>query len=1129
MPCIDVGCGFDEISQEPFNIKNIDIFSTDLRPSTHTNDYFSSIPGAPLHGYVSQTMASEEDRSKSCHTLLQESFDERLGKVKIHVPAVRNKPLNIKLITRRPTGFIAPIPSSVSDVSTEPGVFRQEQTEHSIRIERFHQEKIGSVVITLPNVPHNSRNSKILHRTPTGFIGPIIDDSYDTIDYSSNQNSSGELNNTYVPFSPYYINTNVEENNLSQENFEDGSNEVVTSENDELPNDISNEPVVNNSSGAIDPQPNATSNNNDNNNNDDNNNNNNDNNNNNVSNDNNGQGQESTNDTGESCESRQNEERFNVNVNIPHLSCKNLWEDMLVEVKLLNRRPIKINKFLNNDTESEEPIVPEQEICKNEMAPLLNEPLHELPNATENIFPVPNEPPIGTENIFCVPKEPQNEADNIFCVSYEPPKEAENIFPVPNELPIGIENIFCVPNEPPKEAENIFCVPNEPPIGSVTSDKLPHQEIPNQTPTGFNVNVNIPHVSCKNLWEDMLVEVKLLNRRPIKINKFLNNDTESEEPIVPEQGICNNEMAPLLNEPTQEPPNEAENIFPVPNEPQNQAENIFCVSQEPPNEAENIFPVPNEPPNETENIFCVSHEPPNEPENIFSGSVIQQSFIERLGEVCLRVPAFRYKPPNFKIVTRIPTGPVSPSGGSLSDEVSNSTNECSVVDHSAVPNPSEFHRINNVGHSEVEYSIIHESFNERIGNVTIRVPTAFNKPPNINLINRTPTGFIRPAIDESSLDSFEFADYAVDSLPENLVTDSKNIGLIVKTKSHQTGLELDDTSGNIIFLVNKLVSIICQEYVIHKESDESRENCADGEKVDQIQKIIIKLSSTSVSTLSDSVESRDVCVDNIDVTIFGTKEETNSHTKPGNNETNKQEVIDNEENSSTPEENDVCTEDASAIIGNTPSGDKDDKGESTIDEEETVCVANRNENGNSPTISPIDKGDFAVQEVCNTPKEEPKSRVENEKNPKINFIVPSTSTKPKLIHRKPTGYIHPEYLKEMDPKPRLRGPARFALQYDEFVVRDYWTKSKPNKKRLPAHQDTPRCSMMVPMAYSSIAPLPATRESPMAATTSMSPGLSRWTLDGAVEDRPTPGLVALAQGNGTFGEKIGWRLMFAFL
>lgn len=48
----------------------------------------------------------------------------------------------------------------------------------------------------------------------------------------------------------------------------------------------------------------------------------------------------------------------------------------------------------------------------------------------------------------------------------------------------------------------------------------------------------------------------------------------------------------------------------------------------------------------------------------------------------------------------------------------------------------------------------------------------------------------------------------------------------------------------------------------------------------------------------------------------------------------------------------------------------------------------------------------------------------------------------------------------------------------------------------PPHQLTPLASMKVPSAYSSMAPLPATRESPRAPITSMSPGRKRWTLSG---------------------------------
>lgn len=56
---------------------------------------------------------------------------------------------------------------------------------------------------------------------------------------------------------------------------------------------------------------------------------------------------------------------------------------------------------------------------------------------------------------------------------------------------------------------------------------------------------------------------------------------------------------------------------------------------------------------------------------------------------------------------------------------------------------------------------------------------------------------------------------------------------------------------------------------------------------------------------------------------------------------------------------------------------------------------------------------------------------------------------------------------------------------------------------------------MVPSAHSSIAPFPATRESPMAPITSISPGLSLCTLVGLTVDLPIPGVVLFAHGNGT--------------
>lgn len=71
-----------------------------------------------------------------------------------------------------------------------------------------------------------------------------------------------------------------------------------------------------------------------------------------------------------------------------------------------------------------------------------------------------------------------------------------------------------------------------------------------------------------------------------------------------------------------------------------------------------------------------------------------------------------------------------------------------------------------------------------------------------------------------------------------------------------------------------------------------------------------------------------------------------------------------------------------------------------------------------------------------------------------------------------------------------------------------------NYDRLPAAQDTPRYSINVPMANSSRAPLPATRLSPMAPTTSMSPGRSLWTFVGLVRLLPRPAEVMFLHGNG---------------
>lgn len=71
-----------------------------------------------------------------------------------------------------------------------------------------------------------------------------------------------------------------------------------------------------------------------------------------------------------------------------------------------------------------------------------------------------------------------------------------------------------------------------------------------------------------------------------------------------------------------------------------------------------------------------------------------------------------------------------------------------------------------------------------------------------------------------------------------------------------------------------------------------------------------------------------------------------------------------------------------------------------------------------------------------------------------------------------------------------------------------------NHGHLPAAQDTPRYSINVPMANSSRAPLPATRLSPMAPTTSMSPGRSLCTFVGRVTLLPRPVEVMFLHGKG---------------
>lgn len=78
---------------------------------------------------------------------------------------------------------------------------------------------------------------------------------------------------------------------------------------------------------------------------------------------------------------------------------------------------------------------------------------------------------------------------------------------------------------------------------------------------------------------------------------------------------------------------------------------------------------------------------------------------------------------------------------------------------------------------------------------------------------------------------------------------------------------------------------------------------------------------------------------------------------------------------------------------------------------------------------------------------------------------------------------------------------------------------------IPAAQDTPRYSIRVPMANSSSAPFPATRLSPMAPTTSMSPGRSLWTFVGRVILLPNPGDVMFLHGNGIDPGNVGCLLM----
>lgn len=78
---------------------------------------------------------------------------------------------------------------------------------------------------------------------------------------------------------------------------------------------------------------------------------------------------------------------------------------------------------------------------------------------------------------------------------------------------------------------------------------------------------------------------------------------------------------------------------------------------------------------------------------------------------------------------------------------------------------------------------------------------------------------------------------------------------------------------------------------------------------------------------------------------------------------------------------------------------------------------------------------------------------------------------------------------------------------------------------IPAAQDTPRYSISVPIANSSRAPLPATRLSPMAPTTSMSPGRSLWTLVGLTALLPSPGDVMFLHGNGIDPGNDGCLLM----
>lgn len=185
-------------------------FSDMLSPSRTSNIYTTSrnfnVASCPtvnegLEPDYDESILTEENNLLASQVeqsaCTSKSTEKTKAKVIINAPSsVKDRPVNLKLINRRPTGFIR---LTSEELSRDSSLYRGTTSKSN---QKSVEEQLGTVTIRVPAKINKPANLKIVHRRPTGFIRtPLeIDSSFnqqtsedDEDDETSNLNSIEEI------------------------------------------------------------------------------------------------------------------------------------------------------------------------------------------------------------------------------------------------------------------------------------------------------------------------------------------------------------------------------------------------------------------------------------------------------------------------------------------------------------------------------------------------------------------------------------------------------------------------------------------------------------------------------------------------------------------------------------------------------------------------------------------------------------------------------------------------------------------------------------------------------------------------------------------------------------------------